>query len=325
MRKSMWKRFVWIVLILLVFGLAVCGKQSKKIFYINSYHKGYVPSDEKMMAIQETFAAQTNMVLKIFFMDAQRRQDEKSIQAKTKEALKSVRDFNPDVIVASDDDAVKYVIAPYFRKGPIPVVFCGVNWSCHQYGLPTAFVTGMIEVLPAKEALEILRKIYPEMKKLTVLSGNSSSDRKNIKTLESIFRREELFSETNLVDNFSSWKQFFLAANKTSDVIFLPSNGAVAGWNDTEAWEFVFKNIRKPTFTCDESMMRFSVFGMTKVNREQGEWAANTALDILAGKKPIDFPVAVNRQTKGYINPLLAGVIGFKPDADLLDKLEKVQ
>jgi ABC-type uncharacterized transport system substrate-binding protein len=325
MAKRTWEKMGLIVLIFAVLVSAGCGKRFKKIFYINSYHEGYAPSDEKMTAVQETIASRSDVVLKIFFMDRQRLKDDKSLQAKIAEALKAIRDFNPDVIIASDDDAVKYIIAPNFRKGPIPVVFCGVYWSCHQYGLPTAFVTGMLEVLPVKESLELLRKTYPEMKKITVLSGNSSPDRKNIKILETLFREEGLVTETDLVDNFDSWKQFFAAANKNSDVVFLPSNGAISGWKDTEAWEFMYKNIRKPTFTCDESMMRFAVFGMTKVEREQGEWAAKTALAILADKKPSDFPVAVNRQTRGYINPILADVIEFKPEAGLLEKLEKVR
>jgi hypothetical protein len=179
-----------------------CGKSPQKIFYINSYHEGYAPSDSVLFAIQKTVATRPNLVLKVFFMDAMRQQSEKSIQAKTREALKAIRDFGPDVIIASDDGAVKYIIAPHFRKGRIPVVFCGVNWTCQQYGLPTASVTGMLEVQPVRETVQTLRRIYPEMKNLMVLAGNSVSERKNIKYLESIFREEGLLSKTELVKDF---------------------------------------------------------------------------------------------------------------------------
>jgi ABC-type uncharacterized transport system substrate-binding protein len=309
----------------LLLGAAGCGKSPRKIFYINSYHEGYAPSDQKMLAIQQIVATQPNVVLKIFFMDAQRHQDGQSIKTKTDEALKAVRDFDPDVIIASDDDAVKYVIAPHFRKGPVPVVFCGVSWTCQQYGLPTASVTGMLEAPPVRETVQTLRKYYPEMKSLIVLGGNSASERKNIKTLESIFREEGLLSETLLVKDFDSWKQFFAAANKKADVVYLTGNGAVADWDATDAWEFVFRNIQKPVITCEESLMRYAVFGMTKVEREQGEWAAKTALAILDGKTPSDFHVASNRETKGFFNPLLAEAVGFKPDPDLLAKLETMK
>jgi len=325
MNRSEFARCAGILGSALLLGLAGCGKSPRKIFYINSYHEGYAPSDQKMLAIQQAVSSQPNLVLKIFFLDAQRLQDGKSIQAKTGEALKAIRDFSPDVIIASDDDAVKYVIAPHFRKGSVPVVFCGVGWTCQQYGLPTASVTGILEAPPVRETVQTLRKYYPEMKSLIVLGGNSVSERKNLKTFESIFREEGLISESMLVEDFSAWKRFFAAANNKADVVYLTGNGAVAGWSDTEAWEFVFRNIRKPVITCEESLMRYAVFGLTKVEREQGEWAARTALAILDGKAPTDFHVAMNQQTRGYFNPLLAEAVGFKPDPELLAKLETIE
>jgi ABC-type uncharacterized transport system substrate-binding protein len=325
MNRSKVIRRACILAATILLGAAGCGKSPRKIFYINSYHEGYAPSDQKMLAIQQTVGSRPNVVMKIFFMDAQRHQDGKSIKTKTDEALKIIRGFNPDVIIASDDDAVKYVIAPYFRKGPVPVVFCGVSWTCQQYGLPTASVTGMLEAPPVRETVQTLRKYYPEMKSLIVLGGNSVSERKNIKTLESIFREEGLLSETLLAKDFETWKQFFAAANLKADVVYLTGNGGVAGWDDTDAWEFAFRNIQKPVITCEESLMRYAVFGMTKVEREQGEWAAKTALAILDGKTPADFHVATNRLTKGYFNPLLAEAVGFKPDPELLSKLETMK
>jgi ABC-type uncharacterized transport system substrate-binding protein len=325
MNRSEFAKCACILASTLLLGVTGCGKSPRKIFYINSYHEGYAPSDQKMLAIQQTIALQPNVVLKIFFMDAERHQDGKSIQSKTDEALKAIRDFNPDVIIASDDDAVKYVIAPHFRKSVVPVVFCGVSWTCQQYGLPTASVTGILEAPPVRETVQTLRKYYPEMKSLIVLGGNSVSERKNLKPMESIFREEGLVSENILVKDFNTWKQHFAAANKKADVVYLTGNGSVAGWDDTAAWEFVFRNIQKPVITCEESLMRYAVFGMTKVEREQGEWAAKTTLAILDGKSPADFHVAMNQQTKGYFNPLLAETIGFIPDPELLTRLETME
>ena len=42
-------------------------------------------------------------------------------------------------------------------NGKTSVVFCGVNWSAQQYGLPTSNVTGIIEVLPMKENLQQIK------------------------------------------------------------------------------------------------------------------------------------------------------------------------
>jgi ABC-type uncharacterized transport system substrate-binding protein len=310
---------------LLSLVFAGCGDSPRRILYINSYHEGYAPSDEKMLAVQQAVAAQPNIVLKIFFLDAQRQRDEKFVQAKIKEALKTVDDFNPDVIIAADDDAVKNIIAPHFRKGRIPVVFCGVDWTCQQYGLPTAQVTGILETPPVRETVHALRMNDPAIRTCFVLSGNSVSDRKNIKTLETILREEGLQSETLLVNDFNEWKKHFEAANNTADAVFVPSIGGIDGWDDTKAYEFVFRAIRKPVFTCERSMMRYAVFGFTMVESEQGQWAVKTALAILDGKSPVDFPVAVNHETRGYINPVLAQKIELKFDPETLARLEPVK
>jgi ABC-type uncharacterized transport system substrate-binding protein len=305
--------------------LAGCGDSPRRILYINSYHEGYAPSDEKMLAVQQAVAAQPNIVLKIFFLDAQRQRDEKHLQAKIREALETVDDFNPDVLIAADDDAVKNIIAPHFRKGRIPVVFCGVDWTCQHYGLPTAQVTGILEIPPVRETVHALRQNVPSVRNCFVLSGNSVSDRKNIRTLETLLREEGLQSETLLVNDFNEWKRHFDAANNSADAVFLPSIGGIDGWDDTKAYEFVFRTIRKPVFTCERSMMRYAVFGFTMVESEQGQWAVRTALAILSGKSPVDFPVAANRETRGYINPVLAQKIELKFDPETLARLEPVK
>ncbi len=325
MRRGFWGRAAAIVCLQTLLFLSGCGESPRRILYINSDHEGYAPSDEKMLAVQQAVAARPDIVLKIFFLDAQRQRDEKHLEARVREALETVEEFNPDVLIAADDDAVKHVIAPHFRKGRIPVVFCGVDWTCQQYGLPTAQVTGMLEVPPVRETVHALRDNVPSVRNCFVLSGNSVSDRKNARTLETLLRGEGLHSETILVKDFDEWKRHFDAANNTADAVFLPSMGGIDGWDDTKAYEFVFRTIRKPVFTCERSMMRFAVFGFTMVESEQGQWAVRTALEILSGKSPVDFSVAVNRETRGYINPVLAARIELEFKPETLARLEPVK
>ena len=98
-----------------------------------------------------------------------------------------------------------------------------------------------------------------------------------------------------LVDSFDEWKRAFAAAQRDSDVVYLPTNGAIRGWDAAAATEWVRRNIRQPVVTCDDFMMPYAIFGLTKVAREQGEWAARAALEILHGKRPGDIPMVPNR------------------------------
>jgi ABC-type uncharacterized transport system substrate-binding protein len=79
----------------------------------------------------------------------------------------------------------------------------------------------------------------------------------------------------------------------------------------------VRETIRRPVVTCDDFMIPYAVFGLVKVAREQGEWAGRAALEILAGRRPSEIPLARNAQTRALFNADLAVRIGFSPDEDL--------
>jgi len=288
-----------------------------RIFYINSYHEGYGSSDEVMQGIRETLMP-TNARLHVFFMDTKRRREPEFIEGRIRAVLAGIREFRPTVIVAFGDEAVRYVVARYFREGPIPVVFCGMSWDCEQYGLPTRNVTGMVEVLPAAETIMALKKYYPQSKTLTVLSGSTTAQQSNREFLDPVYAQLGLEVSYAIVETYEQWKAGFARANEGADLVFVATNEAIEGWDDADARAFVKEKIRVPVFACDDFMMPYAVFGLTKVDKEQGVWAAKTALAIHRGKRPKDIPVVHNRQVKAYFNPVLAEKVGFKPDQELL-------
>jgi len=307
---------VFCVLLISCSSLKRSDKQAK-VFYVNSYHAGYGSSDDVMLGITETFADE-NVELKTFFMDAKRKSTEEEMQHATQNALKEIDDFQPDILIASDDNAVKYIIQPYFNNKKIPVVFCGVNWSAAQYNLGEN-VTGILEVLPLRECISEIIGNYPETKKLVVLSENSLSEQNNMALLDTLYRKLGLEVTYSLADDFETWKTMFAEANKNADLIYMPTNGAITNWNDEEA-KTIVESLNIPSITCDDFMMPFVVFGLTKVAKEQGEWAAETALKILGGKKPSEIPYAKNTQTKTWLNTVLAQKINFKISEEINSK-----
>lgn len=310
-------QFRYVILLLLTaLFLTGCTSEQAKAFYVNSYHEGYSSSDDVMQGIEETLSG-SGVELRIFFMDTKRNPEESYIRKKAEEAVDAILEYEPDVIIASDDNAVKYVVEPHFKNGPIPVVFCGVNWSATQYGLPTDNVTGMLEVLPVQQTVKALRKYYPDASTLTVLSENTTSERNNKKILDPVYRELGLTPSYNLVNNFSEWQKAFRGANETNDLIFFVTNGAIQNWDNQAARDFIAELIQVPVFTCDDFMMEFAVFGMTKIAQEQGEWAAETALEIIGGRDPGDIPLTKNSQVEVYLNETLADTIGFDPGQDL--------
>ena len=317
-------RIVLSVLIVsvLVIYISINGwVQKPKILFVNSYHKGYPSSDEITSAISEGFPLD-DYDLKINYLNTKREQDTLTISRKTKALFKLFENFAPNVVIASDDNAVKYFVARYLKNKNVPVIFCGVNWDAGQYGLPVENITGILEVLPLPELLSGIRQQYPGNKKLCVLSENTTSEQNNKKLLDTLFVNQGYSPTYSLVDNFEQWKIAFLEATQSQSIIYLPTNGAIKNWNDEEAEQFVSENIKYPVVTCDDFMMKYCVFGMTKIAREQGEWAVQQAKEILIGTSPSDIPVAKNKQVNVWLNKKLVDKINFElemGDVDVRD------
>jgi ABC-type uncharacterized transport system substrate-binding protein len=322
---SVMRWFVAVTASVLIAVISGCERPgARKLFYINSYHPGCASSDAVMEGIYEVVGASTAR-LDVFFMDTKRFPESDAIAAKVQEVMEVIKRLQPEVIIVSDDSAVKYVVSEHFKQGPIPCVFCGVDWTCEPYGLPTDNVTGMLEVWPVRETVEALRPYYPNMKRVMVLSGNTVSGQKNEAMLATIFAEVGLNATCASVDTYDEWRMHFLKANAESDVIFLAAGGAIKDWDSEDAQAFVRKHTQAPVLTCDDSLMKYAVFGVTKVAQEQGQWAAHTALRIVRGKSPAQIPVAQNQQTIAYVNETLADKIGFKPEAALLERCHRMK
>lgn len=289
------------------------AQQPQRVAYVNSYHEGYPPSDESMATIRQAFSA-PEYDLRVFFLDAKRDPDESSLRRRASAVADQIRGFRPRVLLASDDDAVKFLVVPHFRDGPFPVIFCGVNWSSQPYGLPNANSTGIVETLPVAEAVALVRRLGPSIgPRLAVLSEDSTSERSNTIHFDARWRSLGLEPRYILVRDFSAWKSAFLEAQQSADILYLPTSGAIRNWNHDEAKQWVLRHQRIPAFTCDEFMMDLVPLGMVKLAREQGEWAAQAARRILAGAPPSSIPAAVNRQSQCLFNPQLAAALHLLP------------
>jgi ABC-type uncharacterized transport system substrate-binding protein len=284
--------------------------EAVRIVYVNSYHEGYGSSDDVMEGIVETLQGE-NIELKKFFLDAKRKTVETDIQESVQHILREIQEFNPALMIVSDDNAVKELVVPYFNNSSLPVVFCGVNWSAEQYGLGSN-ITGMLEVLPLRECLKEVVSNYPETKRLVVLSENSLSEQNNRLLLDTLYRNMGLEVTYKLADDFEAWKAMFLEANSDADLIYMPTNGAIKNWDNNSAREIIENHVKIPVVTCDDFMMPYAVFGLTKVAKEQGVWAAKTAMEVLHGKSPADIPQTRNREMKAWLNDSLAARINFR-------------
>jgi len=288
---------------------------AKRVFYVNSYHAGYRSSDEAQAALTQRLK-QAGVELRVFHLDAKRHGEAATLAMRAQAAAAELDAFHPNLVIVSDDDAVKQFVVPHVLSRKVPVVFCGVNWSAEQYHLPRAQVTGMLEVVPIEAVLREVREHWPSARRLVTLSEDSTSERSNRLLLEPRYRAWGWQSVGVAVKDFDSWKAEFERAQREADVVYLPTNGAIQGWDAAVAREWVRAKARKPVVTCDDFMMPYAAYGLTKVAAEQGEWAAEAALRILSGESPVSIPQVENTRRRCFYNRSLADALGWRPSGE---------
>jgi len=294
-------------------------KQRKVVTYINSFHRGHPSSDDIMDGILENLPADS-FEIDTYFMDTKRNPSQDHIIQIAAQLFDTIKSNNPDILLTSDDNAIKYIVQPHLAELGMPIIFCGVNWTDTEYNLPSDKVTGMLEILPVAGMIYTMKSYYPDMDKLLFLSENTTTSRKEKQILDTLFERTGVSVIHKLVNDFEEWKEVFEEANDIFDIIYLPTNGAIKGWDRDEAIDFIGRHIKVPVVTTEDFMMPYCVFGLTKVAKEQGIWVAETAKKVLAGTSIGDIPVTRNMKSTYWINTSLAEKIGFEPDSALASK-----
>ena len=274
----------------------------KRIFWIDSYHEGNPWNDGIGRGIAQALQG-SGVALRAFHMDAARNAGDaygNDIALKVKAAVEA---FKPDVLIATDDAAQKYVVVPFYRDSGLPVVFAGVNWSAEAYGYPTANVTGMLEVDLVDPLVRALRE-YARGDRVAYLSGETQTQAKVVATYNERFFAGKM--QVRLVKSFDEFKQAFVALQHSADMLLTGNYAGIAGWDEKAARSFILEHTTIPTGYVDGYMIPSVLITMGKIPEEQGEYAAQVALAVLGGAKPSAYPLVSNKKAALGLNLVIA-------------------
>ena len=304
-----------------------------RILYVDSYQPGYPWSD----GIREGFLSTLHLVqnpdglfvsrdrrlqVRTFDLDAKRHPEQEWQTAAVARARQLVDSWQPNLLVACDDNAARDLVVPYFRDTDLPVIFCGVNWDASVYGFPCRNVTGIVEVSQVPELVAELKR-------------HARGDRGGLLVLDTLTGRREaaiyqerfgLDLEVVFVHNSTEWLESFVRMQDEVDYLMVMQNiTGVDGWNQDEAVRVTNAFTRVPTGTVTEGMISCVVVSIVKVPQELGTWAAQTAQEILAGRPVADIPVVTNKESRVYLNMSLARKLGIIFSMDLIDRATFVE
>ncbi len=298
------------IAITLLFLPPAHAQKKYKCLHIMSYHKGYAWNDGIEEGVEKSLKGYCE--LKKFFMDTKRHPSVPFAKEKANQAKELISSYQPDIVIASDDNASKYIVTQY-KNSKIPFVFNGINWTAAPYGFPYKNVTGMVEVAPILPLLEIIKRNIPELKKGIYISADVITEHKDYTHYNDTYRKKGIKLKAKFVKSMSQWVKAF-KQSQSADFIILNNNAGINDWDKKTAINTVEKYGKTLTLTNYKWMMPYSMLALTKNSYEQGNWAGEIAQEVLSGTNISDIPITINREWHFFINKNLLKKANIKID-----------
>ncbi len=313
MKGLAWK----LILVLLIIGLSNNVYARHRILWLDSYDPSNKWTAEMGKAIRSTIQGH-DVELKVHHMDTKRNKSEEFKKKAALEAVHLINSYRPDVVIASEDNASKYVVEPFFKNKSIPFVFCGVNHTAKRYGYPYKNATGIIELDPIPKLIFSLSRFH-FVDKVGYLAEDGTSARINgdVYKTQTRFHCVEYY-----VNSMAEWIRTYRKAQNEVDILIIGNTSAIKDWSAQSAMDTILKDSKIPTGSLLEFLAPMTFIGCIKLPSEQGRWAAQTALRIISGTPVETIPVAEPVDGKLIVNTKVAKALGIKVPRSYLSKAD---
>ncbi len=152
-----------------------------KVFVVMSYHTDY----QWQKQVREGIDRVLGDMCEVRYFDLDTKRNLAQGLKKAEEAYATYKTWEPDGVIAVDDNAQSMFVAPYLKnKVSTPVIFCGVNAEPQKYGYPATNVSGILERHHLRESLVLVKQMVPAIKKIGVIAANRPSNVGMINTIK---------------------------------------------------------------------------------------------------------------------------------------------
>jgi ABC-type uncharacterized transport system substrate-binding protein len=311
--------FLVFVMVLL---LAQVALSTKKVLLVQSYDPEYKWSQSIDRGVKEALR-DGDFDIQTYYMDARLRNTEEWKIKAGKMVLEVIDAYQPDIIIASDDDAQKYFARTYEY---LPIVFCGVNQDPAVYGYPRKNVTGVAEVPYYEACVAFARELFPSISKILFLGDEGATTAGMLEQAQSLVYPGIDLCSGLAVPTFESWRQIIEDAPVHYDAIFLTAYrvlldeyGNSVASADIADW--TVRNSAIPVFALSDYMVEDGLLGgVVQSPFLQAYHAALMAKEILFNnREPGDIPIAIIPEGERMMDVTTATSYGF--DADYLFSL----
>ncbi|CAN2038988.1 ABC transporter substrate-binding protein [Candidatus Magnetomoraceae bacterium gMMP-15] len=309
---------------------ANCGEASScKLLVVMSYEEANPWCKEIKDGIDSVLVS--NCDIKYFYMDTKK--NLKGGPQKAKEAYDLYKEFQPDGVIAADDNAQFMFVVPYLKdKVKTPVMFCGVNAEPEKYNYPASNVSGILERWHIDTTIAFVKQLIPSIKTIGFIAKDSPSG----KALQNQVMKE---SDT-YVARFTAFKLpktkeeaiIMLEELKAeSDVLFMDSMEGLLDKNGNplimkDIISFVLKFFEKPLLGANRyHLEQGALCAIVKTGQNQGRVAAEMLLKAMQGIPVSQLPITVNKHGKRIVNVTTMKSLGIIPKRRALIGAELVK
>ena len=290
----------------------------KHVLVLHAYHQGFQWTDNIQSGLAETLARLTpDAMLHVEYMDTKRQAQAKDFGLLADFFAKKYAGFKPDVILASDDNALDFLLLHRDRLFPgAPVVFCGVNdYQPARLGNAQGY-TGVSERADIAGTIDAALKLMPSMRRLLIITDATETGRYNRKNalgaVQPFLGRVEVqelagrpFGEVASALSTLSPDTAILHLG-----LFRDPDGQTM--DAPEFMDFTRKHTPQPIFGVSDFLLgHHCVGGVMASGANQGRAMAELAARVLRGERADDIPVILQSPNAPTFDYLELSRLGF--------------
>lgn len=298
------------------------AKRPVRILHIMSFNSPYRWTDGQLDGFKAGLGTDVKAEYQIFQLDTKRQSSKEEQERNAGKARQLIRDWQPDLVYTSDDDAIQLVTRHYVGS-PIPFVFSGVNGNPKELGIEGApNITGVLEREHVVETIHLLQTLKPGVRRIQILSDNAAYWPQVIGRVRSLARSKPDFELVGVDQpvTFADFQHLALENPNKADAYLILGNfnfkdakGANVPYPQLQRW--LTENSKVPDMSFwDDRMLHGTLAGVAVSAFEQGQSAGKLARAILVQhQKPGSLPMTPTTKGVPVINLERARQLGITP------------
>ena len=298
-----------VLLITLIMGLTsfdsiAAGQETKRVFVLNSFNRGYTWTDNMLRGIDDAFAKSGSKVESyVTFMDMKRIPPTPQYFSQLKELIREgYKGVRFDAVLTCDNDALEFMRKYRDELFPgVPLVFTGINDFDERMLDGRRDLTGTIERSDYAGTISLAQKLRPETKNIVVVTDKTTTGKALRSELEKVrphFPQSLRFTDLSFADMTLDELTQKLSRLNSDSIVFLLQHYVDRDGNShplKESTLLLTKNSAVPVFVVSDSRMGLGVLGGHLVSGySQGETAAQIVVKILGGIDVRSIPVMLD-------------------------------